>query len=91
MVKEKLDCFVLGLAQYRFGTVYVFSETSMLNHTCRFIYSCVRKYKPLNYKSAQFLVWAVFTTAVRLSWTTMFDLSTWLKRRAQMLPGAEAP
>ena len=45
----------LGLAQYRFGTVYVFSEPSILNHKCRFIHSCVLKYKPL--KSAQFLVW----------------------------------
>lgn len=66
MVIEQLDCFVLGLDQYRFGTVYVFSEPSMLNHKCRFIYSCVLKYKPLNHdKSAQFLVWAVFTTEVR--------------------------
>ena len=32
MVIEQLDCFVLGLAQYRFGTVYVFSEPSMLYH-----------------------------------------------------------
>jgi len=52
MVIEQLDCFVLGLAQYRFGTVYVFSEPSMLNHR--------------------------------------FDLSTWQKRRAPMLPEAES-
>lgn len=32
MVIEQLDCFVFGLAQYRFGTVYVFSEPSMLYH-----------------------------------------------------------